>query len=316
MCALAARTRVERIVCGPDTSLAEIGAAVELRLGASIMTRWLAGSFDRQRTRRSVVAGARARAGRLDGARRWGRCASPTAAHPRRRPPTAVPARRLPRQRLGAQRGARAARRPSRLSSCSPQAGGAGAVGCRRACAETSRCSSGMRSRERGCSRATSSACARCSCTTAPARCRFASEIRNLLALLPRRPAPDRVSVAHWITMGHRPGSATLYEGVRRLNPGAMLLLDRSGAREASYWQPRFQPAARGAGSTAHGAGARGARRCGRAADRGGRRDGRADERRPGLRRRSRPSPRSRRQGRCPRIPPCSRSTRRSTSRR
>lgn len=71
---------------------------------------------------------------------------------------------------------------------------------------------------------------------------RFASEIRNLLALLPRRPAPDRVSVAHWITMGQRPGSATLYEGVRRLNPGAMLLLDRSGVREASYWQPRYLP--------------------------------------------------------------------------
>ncbi len=70
----------------------------------------------------------------------------------------------------------------------------------------------------------------------------FASEIRNLLALLPRRPAPDRVSVAHWITMGHRPGSATLYEGIRRLNPGAMLLLDHSGVREESYWQPRYLP--------------------------------------------------------------------------
>jgi hypothetical protein len=34
VCALAARARVERIVCGPDTALAEIGAAVELRLGA------------------------------------------------------------------------------------------------------------------------------------------------------------------------------------------------------------------------------------------------------------------------------------------
>ena len=53
-------------------------------------------------------------------------------------------------------------------------------------------------------------------------------------------PGPDRVSVAHWITMGHRPGSATLFEGVRRLNPGAMLLLDRDGAREETYWAPRF----------------------------------------------------------------------------
>ena len=54
----------------------------------------------------------------------------------------------------------------------------------------------------------------------------FASEIRHLLALLPRRPAPDPVGVAHWLTMGQRPGSATLYAGIRRLNPGALLQLD------------------------------------------------------------------------------------------
>lgn len=35
VCALAARTRVERIVCGPETSLDELGAGIELRLGAS-----------------------------------------------------------------------------------------------------------------------------------------------------------------------------------------------------------------------------------------------------------------------------------------
>jgi asparagine synthase (glutamine-hydrolysing) len=68
----------------------------------------------------------------------------------------------------------------------------------------------------------------------------FASEICHLLALLPRRPAPDRVSVAHWLAGGHRPGAATLYEGIHRLNPGAMLLLDRKGVREAPYWTPRF----------------------------------------------------------------------------
>jgi asparagine synthase (glutamine-hydrolysing) len=68
----------------------------------------------------------------------------------------------------------------------------------------------------------------------------FASEIRHLLAALPTRPAPDRVSVAHWITMSNRPGCATLYEGVRRLNPGSALLLDGSGTREVQYWAPRF----------------------------------------------------------------------------
>jgi asparagine synthase (glutamine-hydrolysing) len=68
----------------------------------------------------------------------------------------------------------------------------------------------------------------------------FAGEIRHLLALLPRRPAPDPVSLAHWLAMSNRPGSATLYAGIRRLNPGAMLLLGRDGVREERYWEPRF----------------------------------------------------------------------------
>ena len=68
----------------------------------------------------------------------------------------------------------------------------------------------------------------------------FAGEIRHLLAMLPRRPAPDPVSVAHWLAMSNRPGSATLYAGVRRLNPGAALLLNRDGIREERYWSPCF----------------------------------------------------------------------------
>jgi asparagine synthase (glutamine-hydrolysing) len=70
----------------------------------------------------------------------------------------------------------------------------------------------------------------------------FAGEVRYLLALLPRRPAPDRVSVAHWLGTSSRPGSATLYEGVRRLNPGAVLLLGPDGAQERPYWTPRYSP--------------------------------------------------------------------------
>jgi asparagine synthase (glutamine-hydrolysing) len=68
----------------------------------------------------------------------------------------------------------------------------------------------------------------------------FASEVRSLLALLPRTPAPDPVSLAHWVALSDRPGSATLFAGVRRLNPGAALLLDEDGVREAPYWAPRF----------------------------------------------------------------------------
>jgi asparagine synthase (glutamine-hydrolysing) len=68
----------------------------------------------------------------------------------------------------------------------------------------------------------------------------FASEIHHLLALLPMRPSPNPVSVAHWISISNRPGAATLYAGVHRLNPGSVLLLDRRGAREEPYWAPRF----------------------------------------------------------------------------
>lgn len=70
---------------------------------------------------------------------------------------------------------------------------------------------------------------------------RFAGEVRHLLAMLPRRPAPDTASVAHWITLGARPGPQTLYTGIRRLEPGTMLVFDRSGARTERYWEPRFQ---------------------------------------------------------------------------
>jgi asparagine synthase (glutamine-hydrolysing) len=68
----------------------------------------------------------------------------------------------------------------------------------------------------------------------------FATEIRDLLPLLPRRPAPDPVGVAHWITMTARPGSETLYTGIRRLDPGCVLLLDRTGVRRERYWALRF----------------------------------------------------------------------------
>jgi asparagine synthase (glutamine-hydrolysing) len=69
----------------------------------------------------------------------------------------------------------------------------------------------------------------------------FASEIRHLLALLPRRPEPDPVTVAHWLAMSNRPGASTLYAGVRRLNPGCMLILHHEGAREEAYWTPTYR---------------------------------------------------------------------------
>jgi asparagine synthase (glutamine-hydrolysing) len=68
----------------------------------------------------------------------------------------------------------------------------------------------------------------------------FASEVRHLLALLPRRPAPDPVGVAHWVAISGRAGTGTLYEGVRRVNPGSALMLGGDGVQETRYWSPRY----------------------------------------------------------------------------
>jgi asparagine synthase (glutamine-hydrolysing) len=70
---------------------------------------------------------------------------------------------------------------------------------------------------------------------------RFANELRALLTMLPRRPEPDRASVAHWITASSRPGTRTLYRDVERLGAGEMVVLGPGGARLERYWQPRYE---------------------------------------------------------------------------
>ena len=69
----------------------------------------------------------------------------------------------------------------------------------------------------------------------------FATELHELLELLPATPAPDRAALAHWLAASNRPGDGTLYEGVRRLDPGTMLLLGVGGVRSRSYWCPRYR---------------------------------------------------------------------------
>ncbi|HZB85543.1 MAG TPA: asparagine synthase-related protein [Gaiellaceae bacterium] len=70
----------------------------------------------------------------------------------------------------------------------------------------------------------------------------FASELRPLLGLLSRRPAPDRAAVAHWIAQGLLERGQTLYDGVRRLEGGHFLALERDGWTKGCYWRPRYQP--------------------------------------------------------------------------
>jgi asparagine synthase (glutamine-hydrolysing) len=69
----------------------------------------------------------------------------------------------------------------------------------------------------------------------------FASELRDLLEVLPSTPAPDPDGVAHWIALSTRPGTGTLYQGVERLGPGEMLRFGRDGVSRSRYWAPRFE---------------------------------------------------------------------------
>jgi asparagine synthase (glutamine-hydrolysing) len=68
----------------------------------------------------------------------------------------------------------------------------------------------------------------------------FASELRDLLDLLPAAPGPDPDGVAHWIALSTRPGTGTLYAGVERLGPGEMLRFGPGGVSRSRYWEPRF----------------------------------------------------------------------------
>ena len=70
----------------------------------------------------------------------------------------------------------------------------------------------------------------------------FASELRELLRLLPSAPALDEASVAHWLAGSVRPGPFTLYEGVRRLHGGRMLVLADGRAHFQTFWRPRYRP--------------------------------------------------------------------------
>lgn len=67
----------------------------------------------------------------------------------------------------------------------------------------------------------------------------FASEVHELLALLPRRPAPDDVGVARALGGWSLHDGRTLFDGVRRLGAGSLVRLDAEGFSVRRYWHPR-----------------------------------------------------------------------------
>ena len=75
---------------------------------------------------------------------------------------------------------------------------------------------------------------------------RFATELRDLLAIVPSRPGPDRNGFLLWLADGTCPQGVTLYEGISRLGPGELLELSPASARTIAYWRPRYAGTLRG----------------------------------------------------------------------
>ena len=70
----------------------------------------------------------------------------------------------------------------------------------------------------------------------------FASEVRNLLRLLPSRPPPDAEALPRWLARAPMPGDATLFSGIRRLRGGEALRLGAGRRERLTFWRPRYEP--------------------------------------------------------------------------
>lgn len=69
----------------------------------------------------------------------------------------------------------------------------------------------------------------------------FASEVRELLRMLPGRPDPDDVSVVHWLALGVLPAGRTPYSGIAPLRPAHLLPLDEEIRAQRPYWTPIYR---------------------------------------------------------------------------
>ncbi|MFL5884938.1 MAG: asparagine synthetase B family protein [Thermoleophilaceae bacterium] len=67
----------------------------------------------------------------------------------------------------------------------------------------------------------------------------FASELPELLALLPGTPRPDEAWLAHWLARRVAPAELTPFAGVRRLPAGHLIRLEGRRSSVAPWWHPR-----------------------------------------------------------------------------
>jgi asparagine synthase (glutamine-hydrolysing) len=68
----------------------------------------------------------------------------------------------------------------------------------------------------------------------------FGSELRAVLAALPRRPEIDVTAVNLFLRYRYTPSPLTLYQGVQKLAPGSMAVFERGGWRVERWY--RFRP--------------------------------------------------------------------------
>ena len=70
----------------------------------------------------------------------------------------------------------------------------------------------------------------------------FASELPNLVAMLPRAPEPDEVAVANHLAFGLVPENRTFHRGIEEVPPATCLQLGPDGVRGRRYWTPSHRP--------------------------------------------------------------------------
>lgn len=71
-------------------------------------------------------------------------------------------------------------------------------------------------------------------------RLEFASDIALLLRIAATRPDVDSLGLTQWLMLGGTVSGRTVYAGIERLGPGALLTFDRHGRSERTYWRPQF----------------------------------------------------------------------------
>lgn len=68
----------------------------------------------------------------------------------------------------------------------------------------------------------------------------FASELADLLSILPSRPAPDPKGFLAWLGQNGCPEGLTMFADVLRLSPGELWKLEDGSLERLTYWRPRY----------------------------------------------------------------------------